>query len=342
MKFFIILMLLARGALSQLPCFNITPGTICFNETDCLLNSTCNGIDPTCPPPILKSPATLCRNESDCIFASFCDENMGNCSIRFKPAGQICRNVSACIFNGQCRPGNETCQIMFRPSGTPCVNDSLSCSNGGFCNGINDTCIISFAKPSGTICLNATDCAQTSYCNGINFTCPLPNPKTNGTTCRNATGLCDIPEKCDGINIACPTDIFLSNGTICRLNNDTFGNPTRCDGTGPFCPILNIKRDFAYSIKCGKTVYFCGIESIDEVTFKNKKKILFAGTSIRDVSSVSILNWPECLQSCTPLKCPNKKRVNNIVIAKRKANVLQRTWITIEKITVCGGTSFPI
>jgi hypothetical protein len=240
---------ITRRVLSQLFCFGAAPETICSNETDYLLGSTCNGVDTTHPPPISKSPTYYIETNhimylsvfviKTWIIAPF-DLNQPNKFVEMYLHAFLIVNVDLEMKHAK----------LVQTVGTSCFNDSLSWSNGGFCNGINDACIIVFAKPSsGTICLNATDCPraadcpcrrqgqssrsedcqakpaswdcyQVFTCDGINFICPLTNPIINGITCRNAMGLGDIPEHCNGINIAYPTDIFLLNGTICRPNND--------------------------------------------------------------------------------------------------------------------------
>jgi hypothetical protein len=211
-----------------------------------------------------------------------------------------------------------------------------------------------FTVISGTLCRNETACSFAGFCDGINLACPLPSPKSNRTTCRNVKGPCDTTEYCNGIDITCPTDKFLPEGTICIINNNNnniFNNRGKCDGAGPVCLILNIKRDFtsyikpkrdfAYAIKCGNKAYFCGIETLDEITFKKNKVLIFGGTSIGPVSSVSIFDWPECLRSRTPLKCPNGNRTSIILTAECKTTISQRTWVVLQKTTIDDDISFP-
>jgi hypothetical protein len=184
-----------------------------------------------------------------------------------------------------------------------------------------------FKEMSGILCRNGTVCSFAEFRNRIKLTCPSSILKFNGTKCRNARGLCNIPEYCHQINITCPIDISLPDGAVCRINN----NLRRYDGTGPICLILNFernsgfamtsellsdlaystvnpKRGSAYSIKCGKRVYFYGMETLNEIIFKKNKVLIFVGTSVGPVSSVFIFDWPECLQSCIPLEYPNGKK----------------------------------
>jgi hypothetical protein len=130
--------------------------------------------------------------------------------------------------------------------------------------------------------------------------------RPKGFSCRALADLCDVEETCDGVNKTCPADL---------------------------------RRDCAYTYKCGTTQFLCGV-TVEELTKGKGNQYYLGSCNIGMMGEYVSLTWPQCVGQPVEALCPNGKGLSNFVEAKCVPGTGK--WNECKKIDVVSTTSLPI
>lgn len=302
---------------------------------------------------------SVCES-SECA-TGYCTPN-NKCHRIFKQRGEPCNGLPCtqnkcdgdgyCIIqnislsgtpcgNGQCEEGTcnavGKCQIKRKTPGEVCGKPSPCstkvCKEDGSCGEV--------FKSNNTVCRAPTDlCDEPENCTGLSSECPPDSYRPPSAICRPSRGICDKPEYCSGFTSFCGHDVYESKKKICRPKVDGCDNAETCTGTSVDCP-EDLRSIKSYGFKCANNGYFCGIESITEITF-NKKTASFAGVQMGVLDTVFTLPWPDCLSWCLSETCPDSNTLAFLVMADCGGNSTKdKKWKNGKKVGADGAMQFP-
>lgn len=331
-------------------------GTICRESFGpCDIEETCSGDKPDCPDDLFKEATFKCGNASklegnECDSDDFCTGSSAECPDSYKPLGFVCKSKDQnddhlCQKDATCSGTTAQCPDgEIEENGVVCRESQGLCDIPEYCNGTSLDCPSDIIKTSNVQCqASSGPCEEDSYCDGTSTECPENGYLPSTKKCRDSNGPCDKPEYCSGHSSECPQNSYLSSQTMCRSSSTGCDEPEYCTGKSGECP-KDIHRDRAYGFQCGISLYFCGVNSKAELTFRSGVGVFanFVFESFRDFYA---LPWPYCLDVCLPKKCPNGKDMINYYEAqcsiKTKLNET-KIWDGLKKIVVQTSTKFPI
>lgn len=246
---------------------------------------------------------------NDCDLYS-CDNADTN---DWDPSKNKCNELTEISFVVPESSQNVTLQLhdgLFSGTVNPDAHPWPICGgSSGACSSPSGVCQVTI--PLSSCLTNDRECESDADCHHLTQSC--------------ATGICDqTTGTCREI---------LHVDTICRPKVDACDVLERCDGVHPTCP-PDLRRDYAYSFKCGTDQFLCGAK-------KEELVLLNEGTNARGLGGCNMgsnlgtiyeLPWPHCVDDCIEKTCPNGRGLSNYVLAKCQPET--GDWVCTSKVDV--------